>query len=205
LIFQVLYTALRPCQGLLNFIVFFGQKVHAKRQLNPALTRRQAAMKVLSEREEPHFDIAGISLVRNYHLNDNSDGSEELYEFDGADDIIVEETGGNVGHDMGDGSEGGNGPSASIYDVRTVQQTPASSSLNKEAEISVQTPASSSLKEEDISYGSSNLHSLYNITVEGIDRVSNSMSNFSSRVSWNSSPVNSSQIDVDEFAAGGTD
>ena len=204
LIFQVLYTALRPCQGLLNFIVFFGQKVHAKRQLNPALTRRQAAMKVLSEREEPHFDIAGISLVRNYHLNDNSDGSEELYEFDGADDIIVEETGGNVGHDMGDGSEG-NGPSVSIYDVRTVQQTPASSSLNKEAEISEQTPASSSLKEEDVSYGSSNLHSLYNITEEGIDRFSNSMSNFSSRVSWNSSPVNSSQIYVDEFAAEGTD
>ena len=204
LIFQVLYTALRPCQGLLNFIVFFGQKVHAKRQLNPALTRRQAAMKVLSEREEPHFDIAGISLVRNYHLNDNSDGSEELYEFDGADDIIVEETGGNVGHDMGDGSEG-NSPSASIDDVKKNQQTSASSSPNKEAEISEQTPASSSLKEEDISYGSSNLHSLYNITEEGIDRFSNSMSNFSSRVSWNSSPVNSSQIDVDEFAAEGAD
>jgi len=189
---------------LLNFIVFFGQKVHAKRQLNPALTCRQAAIKVLSEREEPHFDIEGVSLVRNYHLNDNSDGSEELYEFDGADDIIVEETGGNVGHDMGDGSEG-NSPSASIDDVKKNQQTSASSSPNKEAEISEQTPASSSLKEEDISYGSSNLHSLYNITVEGIDRVSNSMSNFSSRVSWNSSPVNSSQIYVDEFAAEGTD
>ena len=97
LIFQVLYTALRPCQGLLNFIVFFGQKVHAKRQLNPALTCRQAAIKVLSEREEPHFDISGISLVRNYHLNDNSDaGSEELYDFDGEiDDVSVEEKDGN--------------------------------------------------------------------------------------------------------------
>jgi hypothetical protein len=64
---QILYTVLRPCQGLLNFIVFFGQKVSDVRQIDPSLNRRRAGMIVLRCREKPHFQFSGISIV---DLND---------------------------------------------------------------------------------------------------------------------------------------
>jgi hypothetical protein len=60
---QFLYTVMRPCQGLLNFMVFFGQKVSDVRQIDPSLTLGRAGMMVLRCKDKPHFQFSGVSLV----------------------------------------------------------------------------------------------------------------------------------------------
>jgi hypothetical protein len=57
------YTAVRPCHGLLNFLVFFNQKIFNARQIDPTLTRIGAALRVLTTKETLHFQISGISLL----------------------------------------------------------------------------------------------------------------------------------------------
>ena len=60
---QLIYTALRPCQGLLNFMVFFSQKVHNARRIDSSLSRRKAAIQVLTTKEKQHVQLSGISIV----------------------------------------------------------------------------------------------------------------------------------------------
>ena len=69
---QLVYTALRPCQGLLNFMVFFSQKVSNARQIDPSLSYKKAAIHVLVAREKHHFQLSGISLIDDM-FRDNND------------------------------------------------------------------------------------------------------------------------------------
>ena len=87
---QILHTALRPCQGLLNFCVFFGQKVHDRRISDPCLSWKAAAKKVLFAREKPSVVLAGLSMVRDDGCDDDHDNGTGIYKTEGAGEACEE-------------------------------------------------------------------------------------------------------------------
>jgi len=162
---QVLYAILRPSQGFLNFIVFFSQKIHDRRRLDSDLTRVEAAKMVLLEREEPNFELSGISLVW-VHQHGTSDRPPSVNDCDGEE--LDYDANLNLKNDNLDlmASSGGVGDTA-----------PGS----KNDEIK----SSHIICPEDVSYDASRLRSLDDLNQ--VDRFSsNSNSEMSCRVSWKS-------------------
>ena len=76
-IFQYLHITLRPLQGLFNFLIFVGHKVHNQRRADPSLTRLSAVKKLfVSGREEPEptLFLGNMTMVIR---RGNGDGGED--------------------------------------------------------------------------------------------------------------------------------
>ena len=63
MICQIVYAVVRPSQGLLNFIVFLGQKAYDRRRINTTLTWKQAMRTVLFDREDPHYVMSDLNML----------------------------------------------------------------------------------------------------------------------------------------------
>ena len=61
--FQIFHSAVRPSQGLLNFIVFLGQKAYDRRRIDDKLTWKEATKAVLFDREYPHYVMFDLDVL----------------------------------------------------------------------------------------------------------------------------------------------
>ena len=172
---QILHTALRPCQGLLNFFVFFGQKVHDRRILEPCLSWEAAAKKVLFAREKPSVVLAGLSLVRDDGCDDHENGTS-IYKTEWAGEVCEE---GASKSSKNDETFEDNGGGLALVNNEDPQRSDLSFSLPAE--------------EKDTSGGSGSVglsidvgpFSYGNRKSRNVSEQNNSaLSGFSSRVSW---------------------
>ena len=61
--FQIFHSAVRPSQGLLNFIVFLGQKAYDRRRIDNTLTWKQAMRTVIFDREYPRYVMSDLDML----------------------------------------------------------------------------------------------------------------------------------------------
>lgn len=183
LILRVIFTLFRPSQGLLNFIVFFFQKCHDRRRLDPGLTLCQAAKRVLFEREEEDFQLSNLSLVR-VHQFSNDNNRLSAYEFDGEEDYS------NAGGNEINSADLDEIESEDLDEIES-EPIPEGSGVVEDDDFLETT--SSEMKTSDVvddgidSYDT-RIWSLDDNNIDRFSICSNSNSRMSSRVSWNPGP-----------------
>ena len=85
MIIQILHSVVRPSQGLLNFIVFLGQKAYDRRRINNTLTWKEAMRTVLFDREDPHYVMSDLNMLhqddhRRQQIQEKKDKREDDFE-----------------------------------------------------------------------------------------------------------------------------
>ena len=82
-ILQILYSVVRPSQGLLNSIVFLGQKAYDRRRINNKLTWKEATRTVLFDREDPYYVMADLNMLhQDDHRRQQIQGQKDKREDD---------------------------------------------------------------------------------------------------------------------------
>ena len=191
--FQILHTAVRPCQGLLNFFVFFGQKVHDRRVSEPCLSWKEAAKKALFVREKPSVILASLSMVLDDVCDDHDNGTG-IYETEGAGKVSEE---GASRSTKNDETFEDNGGGEALVNNEDPQRSDLSFPLSAGKESSGGSGSGSGSVGQSIdvgpfSYGGSKSRNVS-------EQNNSALSEFSSRVSWSflsfgSATVNDSSV-----------
>ena len=64
MILQIFHSAVRPSQGLLNFIIFVGQKAYDRCRIDDKFTWKEATKAVLFDREySPHYVMSDLDVL----------------------------------------------------------------------------------------------------------------------------------------------
>ena len=61
MILQIVHAVVRPSQGLLNFVVFLGQKAYDRCRIDNTLIWKEAMRTVLFDREYPHHAMSDLT------------------------------------------------------------------------------------------------------------------------------------------------